>query len=179
MTILMITVHWISGAACPLALAYAVVSDSRHLTIPNWTCIVIATAFLPAALISGLGPLAITVHYGTGLGVVLAGIILFAKGIIGGGDLKLLAAASIWTGWAGVLAFLFLVAVLGGVLALVILAAHRLKGRFGVLAKVKWIGEGAAKSQPIPYGIAIGVAALALLPQNPVLPPSWVAALGF
>ncbi len=179
MSILMITVHWISSAACLLALVYAVVSDCRHLIIPNWTSIVIATVFLPAALLSGMAPLAIAIHYGVGLGLLLAGIILFARGIMGGGDLKLLAAASIWTGWNGLLDFLFLVAVLGGVLALVIFAALRLKGRMGWLGRVKWIGQDAAKSQPIPYGIAIGVAALALLPPNPVLPPSWAAALGF
>ena len=60
-------------------------------------------------------------------------------GIMGGGDLKLLAAASIWTGWDGLLGFLFLVAMLGGVLALIIFAAHRLRGRFGVLERIKWI----------------------------------------
>jgi len=179
----MITAHWLFSAACPLALLYAVVSDSRHLIIPNWTCIVVAVAFLPAALLGGMAPLAITIHYGVGLGVILAGIVLFAKGIMGGGDLKLLAAASIWTGWNSLLDFLFLVAMLGGVLALVIFAAHRLRGRFGVLGRIKWIGAGDVKSQSIPYGIAIGLAALALLPGNPALPPSWpsswLAALGF
>ena len=179
MSILMITVHWISGAACLLALVYAVVSDCRHLIIPNWTCVTVAIAFLPAALINGAAPLTMAIHYGVGLGVLLAGIILFARGIMGGGDLKLLAAASIWTGWNGLLDFLFLVAVLGGVLALLVFAALRLKGRIAVLGRVKWIGKDTAKSQPIPYGIAIGLAALALLPQNPVLPPSWAAALGF
>lgn len=179
MSILMIAAHWISSAACLLALAYAVISDCRYLIIPNWTCIVIAVAFLPAALLGGLALPAIAIHYGVGLGVILAGIILFARGIIGGGDLKLLAAASIWTGWGGLMDFLFLVAVLGGILALMIFAAHRLRGRIAVLGRVKWIGHGETKSQSIPYGIAIGVAALVLLPKNPALPPSWTALLGF
>ena len=169
----MTTVHWIVAAVYPLALVWAVVSDVRHLIIPNWTCIAIAAAFLPAALFQGLDYADIAWHYGAGMALILAGMILFARHLIGGGDLKLLAAAGVWIGWSGLLPYLFLVTLGGGALAMVILTARKFKRKIPLISH-----EDGAGAHPVPYGVAIGVAAIIMFSKNPALPPSWTTVLG-
>ena len=169
----MTTVHWIVAAVYPLALVWAVVSDVRHLIIPNWTCIAIAAAFLPPALFQGLDYADIAWHYGAGMALILAGMILFARHLIGGGDLKLLAAAGVWIGWSGLLPYLFLVTLGGGALAMVILTARKFKRKIPLISH-----EDVGGAPPVPYGVAIGVAAIIMFSKNPALPPSWTTVLG-
>ena len=114
MTLLLVTLQWLVAASYPLAVAYAVVSDIRRLEIPNWTCITIALAFLPAALFRDIDYSVIAGHYGIGCLLFIAGMILFARNLAGGGDMKLLAAAGVWIGWADLPAYLALLALLGG-----------------------------------------------------------------
>jgi prepilin peptidase CpaA len=57
-----------------------------------------------------------------GAGVFVAGAVAFSVGVMGGGDVKLLAAASLFAGPARQLDFLTITAVVGGVLGLAILA---------------------------------------------------------
>lgn len=171
-------VHWLAAAVYPLALGWAVVSDARRLTIPNWTCVAIAVAFLPAALLGRLDPTTVALHYGIGAGLLLAGMALFARGIVGGGDVKLLAAAGVWIGWPDLGPYLALVAVIGGALALVVLLVRRFKARWPFLRPFGWLADAGGRGQPLPYGVAIGVAAILLFSRNPALPPSWGAVLG-
>lgn len=178
MTILIDSLHWAAAAAYPLALAYAVVSDVRRLKIPNRASIVIAAVFLPAAVGAGLEPSPIAVHYAVGAGLLGIGFIAFSRNLMGGGDVKLLAAAGIWSGWAQLGPYLVLVAVLGGVLAAAVLIAHKLQKAAPFLDAVGWLGGKDARTQPIPYGAAIGVAAIYLFTENPALPEAWAKVLG-
>ncbi len=178
MSPLLITVHWMVAAVYPLALVWAVTSDVRHLIIPNWTCIAITAAFLPAALLQGLDYAAIAWHYGAGMALLLAGMILFARNLIGGGDLKLLAAAGVWIGWSGLWPYLLLVALLGGALAMVILIARKFRRKIPLISSLWWMNEDASGAHPVPYGLAVGVAAIIMFSKNPALPPSWTTVLG-
>ena len=75
---------------------------------------------------------------------------LFSMGMMGGGDVKLLAALALWFPWQAVISLLVLMALLGGLVNLVTVIHHRMTRRLG---------------QPeIPYGVAISLAALWLLP---------------
>jgi prepilin peptidase CpaA len=75
---------------------------------------------------------------------------LFSMGMMGGGDVKLLAALALWFPWQAVISLLVLMALLGGLVTLVTVIHHRMTRRLG---------------QPeIPYGVAISLAALWLLP---------------
>lgn len=170
-------VHWASAAIYLLAVAWAVVSDARRLIIPNWAPAAIALAFLPAALAGGLGLAALGPHYGIGLAMLAIGLVLFRYGILGGGDVKLLAAVGVWIGLADLWLYLVTMAFLGGALALTVMAAARLKRAWPALGAIPWLGDGGARSQSIPYGIAIGLAALALAGRNQTLPPAWAAFL--
>jgi len=169
--------HWLAAASYPLALVYAVVSDVRRLTIPNRASIVIAVAFLPAALLAGLELSDIAIHYAVGAGLLAIGIIAFSRNLMGGGDIKLLAAAGIWAGVGQLGPYLALVAVLGGVVAALVLTAHKLRKVAPFLDAVGWLGGESAKMQPIPYGAAIGAAAIYLFIENPALPEAWTRAL--
>ena len=71
---------------------------------------------------------------------------LFVAGAMGGGDVKLLAALALWLPFDPLMDMLFLMAIAGGVLTLVMLIIHRV---------------GKAEGRPeIPYGVAIAVATI-------------------
>lgn len=177
MSALALAVHAVAAAVYPLAVSWAIVSDLKRLIIPNAACVAVAAAFLPAALLAGLGWQAIALHYGIAAVLLLAGTLLFARGLAGGGDVKLLAAVAVWIQPADLWTFVVLTSLIGGALAVVVLIAARLKRRMPALGRIAWLGDGRIKPQQIPYGVAVGLAALAMMPRTPVLPPSWQAAL--
>ena len=85
--------------------------------------------FIILAAIAGaygtLDPMSAVSGLGAGAVMLIAGFALFAAGIFGGGDAKLLAASALWFGWPGIARYIFVVALLGGLLALVILGLRR------------------------------------------------------
>jgi prepilin peptidase CpaA len=123
------------------ALLDASLSDVRAFRIPNRDSIIIAVAFV--ALVPWLGLGASAFHVGAGLAVFAAGAGLFALGIWGGGDVKLCGAVALMTGFAGLPRFLLVMALVGGIVALVVLIATRRARRDGTAA-----GH-------VPYGLAI------------------------
>jgi prepilin peptidase CpaA len=148
-------------------MAVAAFEDFRRLKIPNllplllcaaWP-LYVAAAPSPGGLVSdALGAI------GCALAVFLAGAVLFARGWLGGGDVKLLSAAMLWAGAPQALGLLVLTGVLGGVLALILLspfgsrialAARRLLGNPGVST-----APASASAIPVPYGVAIAGAGL-------------------
>lgn len=164
-------------AVYPLAVVWAIVTDFKRLTIPNAASAAIAVAFLPAALLAGLGWQAIAWHYGIAAALLGVGAMVFARQLAGGGDVKLLAAVAVWIAPADVWSYVVLMALIGGALAVIVLIAARLKRHVPALARIAWLGDGAIGAQQVPYGIAVGLAALAMLPRLPALPPSWAKTL--
>ncbi len=142
----------------------AAIEDFRRLVIPNLVPILLV-ALWPlyfAAAPSLYGALA---AIGCAAAVFIGGAVLFARGYLGGGDVKLLAAATLWAGPAGTPELLMLTGVLGGVLALFLLmpggvqiaaAARSLLGQPPVD-----VGHG--PKMKIPYGLAIIGAALIVI----------------
>ena len=97
---------------------------------------------------------------GFGLGFVLF-FVMWILGVCGGGDVKLLAAATLWAGPASTPALLVVTGVLGGLLTLVLLFSARLR------AAISWARAAAVSSLPVPYGAAIAAAAVIVtLPPN-------------
>ncbi len=89
---------------------------------------------------------------------------LFSRGLIGGGDVKLLAAAALWAGADALPPLLLLTALIGGLLALLFLTPL---GRADRGARMPKRRRAEAKSHgrtgpPVPYGVAIAAAALAV-----------------
>ncbi len=153
-----------AAALFPLVTAYVMVSDFRHRIIPNWASVVLGLAFLPFAVLGDMDGGVLAAHYGAGLALLVMGVLLFTKGIIGGGDVKIIAAAGVWFGFSGLGAFLLFIALFGGVLALGILMIRKLPNKPAFLATLPWLGD----DPDIPYGLAIGSAALFLFFKIPV-----------
>src|SRR5262249_19821139 len=103
-------------------------------------------------------------HLAAGAALLLAGLALFSMRLVGGGDAKLLAAASLWLGFDAVPTLLTYVALFGGVLALLILAYRAVPA--GALPLPGWALRLHGKGQPMPYGVAIGAGALAVYPST-------------
>jgi len=83
---------------------------------------------------------------------------LFALGMMGGGDVKMLGAIALWLPLQAMSTLIIVMALIGGVVTLVTVAHHRMTRRIG---------------QPeIPYGVAIALAGLWVLGErylNPLI----------
>lgn len=145
-----------------LALGYAAVRDLMSYEIPNWVSLAIAADFAVRAVLGGMPLEAIGVHLAVGLAALAIGAGLFFKGAIGGGDAKLLAASALWFGWPQTLPFVLLVAIIGGGLAIVVLALRRAPTP-AAWANVRWFGRLTAPDQGLPYGVAIALAGMVAL----------------
>ena len=156
----------------PVLMAYAAASDLLTMTIPNRLTLALVAGFAVLAVISGLAAQTILLHVLAG-GVVLAvTFALFAFGWIGGGDAKLAAATALWFGFTPLVDYLFIAAVGGGLLTLVILAL-----RFFPLPRFAlgwtWLSRMHDRNAGVPYGIALAAAALLVYPQSEI----WTAIL--
>ena len=99
--------------------------------------------------------------------VLVLGMWLHARGFVGGGDVKLLSALSLWLPPVSWPMFILLMMVFGGGLALVLLVLRKLKG---------WIPENVrmgrkvqmlfSEEQGIPYGLAISLSGLIALGES-------------
>ena len=149
---------WVSSiclAALALLLIVAAVGDARRFVIPNWLCAAVALLSLPYWWASGAAfwP-GYALQAGFALAVFAAFAALFAAGLMGGGDVKLLAALALWLPVGRFTQMIVIVALLGGVLTLALMARHRLRQRPG--------------RPEIPYGLAI-VAGAALVFGEPLV----------
>jgi prepilin peptidase CpaA len=141
------------------------VYDATTLTIPNWISLVLLALFPLIAVVAGLSWTEAGIHFGVGLAALLAGMGLFAAGIIGGGDAKLFAAVTLYVGAAAFGPFLLAVAVAGGVLALALLALRR--AALSITSdRLRAISHLAQRGAGIPYGVAIVGGALFVLPAT-------------
>lgn len=150
----------------PMAMAYAAASDLLTLTIPNRISLALIAAFLALAPFAGMTWSVFFQHLGTGGAVLAGGIALFALGLFGGGDAKLLAAAGLWLGPDHMMPFMFNVVVLGGVLSVIILGYRQLVPASVSGRLPAWAERLRNPATGIPYGIAIAGAALMVYPKT-------------
>lgn len=134
-------------AALAIGLLTAAFTDLRRRQIDNWLNAGIALAAPAFWWASGLSlwpGMAIQAGLGLAAFVVLAG--LFALRVMGGGDVKLLAALALWIRPDHFLWLVLVMSVLGGMLTIVFGAWHVARRQSGRIA--------------IPYGVAICAAGL-------------------
>ncbi len=156
-----------------LALAAAGTSDLVRYEIPNSLSLALVAAF--ALLATELPLPAVIDRVLAGLTVFGLMSLLFAAGICGGGDVKLLGATALWMGWSHLTAFLLVMALAGAVLALTLLILRRLAGSGVVVATGVRPRRIFAKDAGVPYGVAIAVAGVSMIPQ---LDPTILSAIG-
>ena len=162
--------HLVPLAGFAGLMATAAFEDCRRLIIPNGLilglCILwpahVATA--PALTLAAAGFAALSA-----VAVFTAGALLFSRGLIGGGDVKLLAAATLWAGPAGTLQLLVLTALIGGLLSLLLLTPVGVVIAAARPTLREPSGDPARGANPVlvPYGVAIAAAALIVtIPPN-------------
>jgi prepilin peptidase CpaA len=142
-------------AVLGLLLLAAGIEDAHRRTISNWTNLAVAALApvwwwaqgyalwpdVPVQLL--LAAIALAVFAGA-----------FAAGMMGGGDVKLIAALALWLPVMPFLTLLMVMSLAGGVVTLIMMAERR------------WIrGEGQLE---IPYGVAIAFAGLLAL-REPII----------
>jgi len=147
-------------AACVtiMLLALAGISDIRQYRIPNSIVYAIAAAFAVSAAFDPSWP-ALGWSVIAAVGMFLLGASLFALGLFGGGDVKLIAAMALWTGVADLPRFLVIMSAAGGVLGFIFLMRRR--RQTAAVADVPTVAEGDApkkNSNKLPYGVAIALA---------------------
>jgi prepilin peptidase CpaA len=144
-----------------VAMATAAFEDFRRLTIPNLLPILLCAAW-PLYIAATPSLYGVLASIGCALAVFVVGAVLFARGWLGGGDVKLLAAATLWAGPAGTASLLMLTGVLGGALALFLLMPfgnQMLMAARGLLGQ-PLVSTGRGLGIAVPYGVAIAGASL-------------------
>jgi prepilin peptidase CpaA len=158
-----------------LLIMFAMVTDLATYRIPNKINGAILVLYPIACLILPEGA---AVWKDGLLGFLILftiGNIIFRFRIMGGGDVKMIAVLALWVGYGmSLVNFVTLFGLLGGILTLFLLSLRKLtpyvilklKGEQGTIPRVLSYNE------PLPYGVAIGLAFLWMLWNNmiPLLP---------
>ena len=152
--------YWLAGFA-GLMVAAAIV-DFRHLVIPNPLIGGLCVLWLLDLETSPSATPAALAAVGCAAAVFLGGAVLFSRGLLGGGDVKLLAAATLWAGADAVPPLLVLTGLIGGLLALVFLTplGERITASRSAGLAPSEDRKLRARGTPVPYGVAIAAAAL-------------------
>src|SRR5260221_12408499 len=101
-----------------LAMVYAGLTDLTSNKIRNSVIVLLVLAYAALAPLAGFAMYEIGWSAAVALGVLFAAFVMFALGVIGGGDAKLAAGAALWVGAHHTLAHLTCPSLLGGMLAL-------------------------------------------------------------
>jgi prepilin peptidase CpaA len=157
------TIILILGIALFGIVAY---DDLKYLRIPNLLCI--AVALLGALRLLVIGDASAALYtVGASATVFIATFLLFWRGILGGGDVKLLSATVLLVGYNDLFAFLVIMGICGAVVALAVLLIHNyvpllLGPRLAVLVPKARLA--------VPYGVAIATAGtVTLLLQTSII----------
>jgi prepilin peptidase CpaA len=136
-------------------LVAAAVSDVATMKIPNWVSIAMALIYPIAAIASGFTWQSMAIHAGFAFAILVVCFLLFQAKIMGGGDAKLIAAASLWTGLAAFPAFAFWTAVTGALVAILLVIA---RWKFAPQdQRPAFVNRLLRKRGGLPYGVAIAL----------------------
>jgi prepilin peptidase CpaA len=149
----------------PFAMAIAGVADLTTFRIPNPVVTTLLAGFLVSAALGRISLAVMISHIVVSLIVLLVGFFMFARGWIGGGDAKLMAAAALWIGFDHLLPFIFWITLLGGALSIVLLTYRRFLPPLWLVGQ-SWAMRLHDRKEGIPYGVAIAGAGLIVYPST-------------
>src|SRR5215469_5384709 len=107
-----------------IVFVFIAISDLRTRRIPNPATAAIAALGLFRLTLAGDMSTALYT-LAAAAAVFAATFLLFWRGLLGGGDVKLMAAAALLIGYKDLFSFLFVMSVCGGLVALAILVGNR------------------------------------------------------
>jgi prepilin peptidase CpaA len=151
MTLLASAPGWLA-AVMFLFLLLASLEDLWRLRIEDWLSAGVALGAFLALAMDGpaMGLWQNLLLFALVLGI---GTLLFVRGWMGGGDVKLLAACALWfdldTGWK----MLVSVAIAGGIESLIVMTLRLLPWSETLRQRIAWL----RKDEALPYGVAIAV----------------------
>lgn len=155
-------VLYVIFGAYVLLLCVAAAFDTWKFVIPNLITVALIGLFVGTALYLPFEVDWLS-HLGAGAAVFAGGALLFALNKLGGGDVKLLAAVSVWAGFEHLPNLLLYVALGGGALAVALIVLRR------VIFGLRVAGAGGADStlprvllngEAVPYAVAIAPSAI-------------------
>lgn len=153
---------------------YGALSDLARFKIPNFVSYGLVLLFILQSFSQWMGWLPqaqpsppLSFHVAITAVVFIVAVVFWRRGHIGGGDVKYLAATTLWMGPLGVIPFMVLLSGLALVMALLL----KLSANWGFLIHagnlpvfVKRLYAKFEEKQ-IPYGFPIGLAALIMIPS--------------
>lgn len=150
---------WIAIFAVTVTFVAAAITDATTYLIPHRYPAAVALAFAFYAI----GKPAPVWYYGAAVAALMLaiGVLLFDRSMLGGGDVKLLAAAALWSGFDQLPLLLMVTSLAGGALALAHLSplGRLMPARPGTPA----LGDFRSRlQQPIPFGVAIATGGVAV-----------------
>jgi prepilin peptidase CpaA len=158
-------------------LGLAAFMDLRERRIPNRLTAGL-TLLYPIYVVTSPAAVAWPIALGLAAVVFLIGLGLFARALIGGGDVKLLAALSLWAGPEQFVWFILVTTLTGGALSLITLSYRRWSSLVEGLLSARGlaISTGGASAVPcaprdaapgrlttLPYGVAIAAGGIAII----------------
>ena len=146
-----------------LAAILAAFSDFQRLKIPNILPILILISFFCSFAVYPEVFSDVWWKPFAAMGVTfIVTFIMFSVGMMGGGDSKLMVALAPWVGWTGLIPYIFIMTLVGGVLGGIALWVKKNKP-FSSPDPKSWIGQVQDGRSAVPYGIAITVGAIATM----------------
>lgn len=149
-----------------LTMMAAAISDFKRLIISNRICLFLVALF-PLFVLTAPVEVDWINHALIAAIVLTIGFAMFALNFLGGGDVKMLAAASLWVGPKLIATLLVFTSIAGGLLALGFAAVALWRARKAYKTDTQG-PELAWHKTPVPYGVAIacgGVTALFIMAQ--------------
>jgi len=145
----------------------AAISDLLKLKIPNIIPILLLFLFVTCAVLIGWNLRWIFYNLLTATVVLIICFLLFNRGVFGGGDAKLISAISVWSGLDGLYEFILMMALSGGLLALIFLVFRKFQLPLK-LRSIVWLNRLRTSKNQVPYGIAISAGSLTTFHQFPI-----------
>lgn len=147
------------------AMVYAGVKDVTTMTISNRLVLLLAVSYFVLAPAAGISFNIILASMVVAAVAFLVTFSLFACGWIGGGDAKLIPVVMLWLGHNLAFDFALYASGAGAVLTLTILQLRNLPLPVR-LQRAEWSRRLHRRDIGIPYGLALALAALWLLPDS-------------
>ena len=152
----------------PMLLLIAGYYDVTTMTIPNWISGFLILSYFVMAPFFGIAWIDMGMAVLASFLFLMIGMFLFAMKWLGGGDAKLLMATALWFGWPAAWAYLVIVMALGGVVALGLITFRKYAIPQPVQG-VDWVHNLHKPDGDMPYGTAIALAGLIMLPEVPMM----------
>lgn len=150
----------------PFCMVFAAVSDMLTMTIANRVSLLLVAVFAVVAPLAGMSWADYGWHFAAAALVLSITFSLFALGVMGGGDAKLLAATALWMGFSlELLQYLVYASLLGGVLTLLIMM-YRGSPLSTFTGSNVFLRHFANTDAGIPYGVALGISGLIVYPST-------------